>query len=530
LSTQRFDGRDLDAALARARAKVGAGARVVSAERIRSGGLGGFFARERVEIEVELADEAWPPPSSEDAPMPPDDEPTPPGAAASLLDLVDIVSDADRFEPAAFVQPDRVDVLSELAQARSTSRTGRGRHAIKDSVPPPPPPRRPTVSTESASFAEVLQRIAGEADLSAETDLPAEADRFGEADRAGGRSPAAAGSTDAGTATSSVGGRPDAPRAPLAVAPLGVAVAPAETSDGIEVSGRPTLLMPAIGDPGMAEHGRAIADAGMAEHGRARPIAGLVPARRRSTERAITPTVQATALELAPLRPARRPIGAHFRPASETALIASDADPLSRLGLPDELLPVADGRDLRARLVHQLAELPAPPPLPATRGTVVAIVGSRGPAHDVALAVCATVGSNPDSIATIAPRTRTPKATELGTPEEAAEQRRAWRRRQTPTVAVIEAPLGQSSAWAGEMLEALEPTVVWGLVDACRKVEDITAWSDDLGGLDALCLNGLDDTVSPASALQTGVPVVLLEGQAATPERWADVLIGRLAS
>jgi hypothetical protein len=256
-----------------------------------------------------------------------------------------------------------------------------------------------------------------------------------------------------------------------------------------------------------------------------------MPARRRtSPERAITPTAQATALELAPLRPARRPVGAHFRPTSEPALAASDAHPLARLGLPTELLPDHDGRDLRARLVLQLAELPGPPPLPATRGTVVAIVGSRGPAHDVALAVCATVGSNPDSIATIAPRTRTPKATELGTPEEAAEQRRAWRRRPTPTVAVIEAPLGQSSAWAGEVLEALEPTVVWGLVDAGRKVEDITAWSDDLGGLDALCLNGLDDTVSPASALQTGVPVVLLEGQAATPERWADVLMGRLAS
>ena len=33
------------------------------------------------------------------------------------------------------------------------------------------------------------------------------------------------------------------------------------------------------------------------------------------------------------------------------------------------------------------------------------------------------------------------------------------------------------------MLEALEPTVVWGLVDACRKVEDITVeiWDRELG-------------------------------------------------
>ncbi len=403
------------------RAKVGAGARVVSAERIRSGGLGGFFARERVEIEVELGDETWPPPSSADTPVPPDDEPTPPGAAASLLDLVDIVSDADRFEPAAFVQPDRVDVLSDLAQARSTSRTGRGRHAIKDSVPPPPPPRRPTVSTESASFAEVLERIAGEADLSGEPD------RFGHERRPRRGEVPPPPDVDATPVPATASARRRRrPPAPPAVAPLGVAVAPADTSGGIDLLGRPTLAIPAIGDPGMAEHGRAIADAGMAEHGRARPIAGLVPARRRRRPSGRSrPTVQATALELAPLRPARRPVGAHFRPASETGLIASDADPLSRLGLPEELLPVADGRDLRARLVHQLAELPGPPPLPATRGTVVAIVGSRGPAHDVALAVCATVGSNPDSIATIAPRTRTPKATELGTPEEAAEQRRA---------------------------------------------------------------------------------------------------------
>ena len=501
----------------------------MSAERIRSGGLGGFFARERVEIEVEIDDLAWPPPAPEDAAVPPDDEPTPPGAAASLLDLVDMVSDADRFEPTAFVPADRVDATTGPADRPAT---GRGRHVTKGTVPPPPPPRRPMVSTESVSFAEVLERIATEADPYVDEPRPIEA---------GSRRarPATAAAT-AGAGTALVTNSPGWPRARPRSSGLpggtdllgrtgtrtstasaisgGIELLDRDGSGGIDLFGRPTLAVPATDGVGEGD-----------PHGP--PIAGLMPARRRpSPERAITPTVKATALELAPLRPARRPVGAHFRQTSEPALAASEDHPLGRLGLPEELLPVPGGRDLRARLVHQLAELPCPPPLPATRGTVVAIVGSRGPAHDVALAVCATVGSNPDSIATIAPRTRTPKATELGTAEEAAEQRRAWRRRQTPTVAVIEAPLGQSSAWAGEVLEALEPTVVWGLVDAGRKVEDITAWSDDLGGLDALCLSGLDDTVSPASALQTGVPVVLLEGQAATPERWADVLMARVAS
>jgi len=99
-----------------------------------------------------------------------------------------------------------------------------------------------------------------------------------------------------------------------------------------------------------------------------------------------------------------------------------------------------------------------------------------------------------------------------------------------PTVAVIDAPLGRPTAWVAEVLGALEPTAVWGVVEASRKVEDLAAWSSDLGGLDALCLTGLDDTVSPATPLRTGIPVALLEGHPATPDRWADLLLTRLAS
>jgi len=110
-----------------------------------------------------------------------------------------------------------------------------------------------------------------------------------------------------------------------------------------------------------------------------------------------------------------------------------------------------------------------------------------------------------------------------------SDQRRAWRRRPGPTVAVIDAPIGRPTAWAAGALCALEPTTVWGIVEASRKVEDIAAWSDGLGGLDALCLSGLDDTVSPAAPLKTGLPVALLEGQPASPERWADLLLSRLA-
>ncbi|HVM67859.1 MAG TPA: hypothetical protein VMU14_23490, partial [Acidimicrobiales bacterium] len=88
MPTRRFEGRNLEAALARASAEVGTDARVVSAERVRSGGLGGFFTRERVEIEVELDDD--------DVVIAEVVEP-----ATSLLDLAERVSSAETREAEA---------------------------------------------------------------------------------------------------------------------------------------------------------------------------------------------------------------------------------------------------------------------------------------------------------------------------------------------------------------------------------------------------------------------------------------------
>ena len=178
----------------------------------------------------------------------------------------------------------------------------------------------------------------------------------------------------------------------------------------------------------------------------------------------------------------------------------------------------------------QLATLPLAPALPSSRGTVVAVVGPRGLAHHVARTICVRVGTDPASITTLTARRGRASDPELTNVDEVTDNRRAWRRRTYPTVAVIDAPLGRPTAWVAEVLAALEPTAVWGVVEASRKVEDLAAWSSDLGGLDALCLTGLDDTVSPATPLRTGIPVALLEGQPATPDRWADLLLTRLAS
>lgn len=97
-------------------------------------------------------------------------------------------------------------------------------------------------------------------------------------------------------------------------------------------------------------------------------------------------------------------------------------------------------------------------------------------------------------------------------------------------VAVAATVSAESTAWASDILDALEPTMVWAAVDAGRKPEDISDWCDRLGGVDALSVHGLADTVSPAAVLHAGIPVGRLDGERATPARWAHVLTAALPS
>ena len=53
-----LEGADLESLMVRAREEYGADARIVRAEKVRSGGFMGFFAREHFELTVEVSDAA----------------------------------------------------------------------------------------------------------------------------------------------------------------------------------------------------------------------------------------------------------------------------------------------------------------------------------------------------------------------------------------------------------------------------------------------------------------------------------------
>jgi hypothetical protein len=486
LPTQRFDGRNLEAALARASAEVGSDARVVSAERVRSGGLGGFFTRERVEIEVELDDD--------DVVVAEVVEPP-----TSLLDLADRVSSAETLEAEARAGTAgaRADATggatAGTAGATTAGAGGRrrpgtsavgaiGRHAVRrEALPPGPPVVRPDGIDTRAGHAEA--RTAR--DDATAIDIP--------------------------PAVVQVGAAPAAPRPQVST----------ETSTFAEILERITAETAGAGDaPAAHAHGDVAAATA--------PAAAAAPAAANgSTAEKAAPTngsaanVPTATNGAATTMPARPPVQLVVRPAPPAFRAGEESGPLARLGLPPELEPA--GPDLGDALVAQLAALPQPPPLPASRGTVIAVVGPPGLAYQTARTIRGQIGT--DLPITTFSR-RVPGDANV---DEVRDQRRAWRRRPGPTVTVVDAPIGRPVDWAADALCALEPTSVWGIVEAARKTEDIAAWSTGLGGIDALCLTGLDETVSPAAPLRTGIPVALLDGQEATAERWAEVLLERLS-
>jgi len=137
-----LEGPQLEPLLSHVRDDYGGRATIVSANKVRSGGLGGFFAKERFELSVEVTDDDAAPPRPQD----------------SLLDLVD--SREDRFEAAEPV-PTAEPAAPTVAPVRSghTTVTPLAIPVLASAVERKPAavlPRASVMSTSGAAFAEVM--------------------------------------------------------------------------------------------------------------------------------------------------------------------------------------------------------------------------------------------------------------------------------------------------------------------------------------------------------------------------------------
>jgi hypothetical protein len=219
---------------------------------------------------------------------------------------------------------------------------------------------------------------------------------------------------------------------------------------------------------------------------------------------------------------------------------AIDNRTLARLGLPEDIRRAAvanpapaGGGDPAAWLLALLEPLPAPAPLPEGPGAVIVVAGAREAAFALARQIAVDLGLGADAlvVASIGYKGRAvPAERRITSADAAAEQRRSWRRRPRPTVVAVDAPVGRAGDWARGVIDALEPTMVWGAADAGRKPEDVFDWAERLGGFDALGLTGVDATVSPAAVLQCGIPIGRIDGRPASAALWTSLLAPRLAA
>jgi len=424
-SQRQFEGPVLEDLLQRVRAEVGPGARIVAANRIRKGGVGGFFSRQAFEVLVEATDT----PSNA----------TPASEPAPTLHTVETSSVDDR-PPATIL---------ELADAVSADE----RNDIIDLV------EERSLSTESRDFAQVLDRFSRAIDATAE--------ELGRDPTMARDVPVTAPEIDLCVTDSTTPGHAEAIALPRPVEP-----APRPTDDGdVDVTTFTTTPTP-------------------------------------RTVRPVTPP---------------------------TEVIDRYETRLLKLGLPARLIPRGVGPNgLKGALVESLIRLPPAPNVPPALGVVVATVGVGATPVLLARDLAAELGLDPDDVM-LATRERLsggiPAWLQLCDAATAQERRLSWRRRTRPTIVACSLPAATYGLrWAKDILDNLEPTVTWAIVDAGWKREDIAHRIEELGGVDVLALDGLDETVSPAAVLEIGIPVGRLAEEHASPLTWTELLLERLSS
>jgi hypothetical protein len=485
LTQLQLEGPELEPLLARVRSELGPHARVVHAEKVRSGGVAGFFARERFEltVEVDTSRPGTPPavpvaePSASAAALGSDEPehsllpslsgltaPAPARTAAAA---------AHAYAPqaAAPVLPPVPEPLEELPTVVAAALRGRS------SAPPPPRAPRdgtavidtaPAAFTPYAAFAEVVDATAAPAAVDTPSSVLELADR--------------------------------------------VSAEEVEAVVSTETSSFAALLSRLGDDIG------ALADE-VSDHVDAAPALLSGPAGPRSADTgavAVCPPAGLVVPEAA---------DAQEGPAAE----------LARLGLPCHLRPSGVGEALHTALRASLSRLPTAPPAMNRAGGVLAVVGPLAHALPVAREIAEELGlPAATSVAVATAGTPAPDVAErqvLHGAAEAAQRRSTWRRRSTLTVVAVDAPLTASgAAGARDLLAALSPTATWGVVEATRKAQDVGSWTRALGGVHALALTELEETSDPAAVLELGIPVSRLGGRPATPRAWATLLTGRLAA
>ena len=489
-----LEGPAIEPLLDQVRDEYGSSVRIISADKVRSGGIGGFFAKQHYEVSVEVPD------STED-------------------------SDDMAQQTVAGNSAQNFDRLLEQAEA-------------KDRVTTDGPPAIERRARQDSRSAGIGDTGAAFAELMAGLDVAGHLGEGSHGRPARSRPPE---------------NRP--PDDPPTVRPFRPAAA---TGSAVNSGQRPLPAalptVPGFPDRPAAGRNREIPRETMTpiRAAAARPVS---PAPLRTSEP--TPAPPRAAFAPAPTPPVRsaadvygldEPVPVSPAPAAPAApapaapgpaaLGAGELDPVQRnlmlVGMPEEMARKITGGDTYAGVLSVLASRPAAPGIPDGAGEILVLAGEVHTAVPIAKQILEQLHVDQTHLLLAAPSTAGTglHSSRLISSRSAAESRaEKLQSSEHPWVVVIDAPVGGTDPfWVNDMCDALGATALWAVVDATRKTADTARHLRNLGDVEALVVHSVELTADPASVLGLDVPIFSLDGKPATPHAWAAMLCARIAA
>ena len=470
-----LEGPAIEPLLAQVRDEYGSGVRIISADKVRSGGFGGFFAKQHYELSVEVPDR--------DRDETTQRKPSPVRAlttartqeppAQTLEQLLERAESGDR------ILPDR-----PTAAPPQPPETARLDAAVPAYEPPPAALGRRPLADTGAAFAELMAGLDKAEDLS--TTIKAKTKPKDD----------------------------DHPVRPFR---------PAQAS-GQPVNGNVGGTKPVPPVPSLADLMGGLGMGDTEESGAASPV----PA-RTGQPRTAAEAYGVVATALPSTSPALRP-STDLRPVGSDLVVGN----LLAVGLPEAMAAEIFGADTYAGVLGVLAHRPAAPAIPSAPGEILVLAGDLAHIVPIGKQLLREIGVDQTHLLLAGPTTAGTglhSSKVMHTPAQAEERAERMQTADCAWVVLLDAPLGSTDpAWVNGICDSLGATAVWAVVDATRKTADTARHLRTLGDVEALVVHNVELTADPATVLGLDLPIVSLDGKPATPHSWAALLCARIAT
>jgi len=519
-----LEGPAIEPLLAQVRDEYGSRVRIISADKVRSGGVGGFFAKQHYELSVEVPD------PNEDRSDMAQRTKTADNGQHSLERLLERAESQDRLE-----EPARGAARSfGTASPRSVTPASFGSSRPAEETPKPSPENN--FGADEGRTAALGDTGAAFAELMAGLDAGNDGDRFTSRPKPAPRE-------DTPTV------RPFRPAAVSESAVNQVLRTPTPTPTPTPQSPAPAqVAAPSLGAPPpiAAQTSSPPVNAPVSPaHSLAERIGGLAasavevdPPPPPTPEPIVEPGPPAA--ETYGFRPAGpiSEISAPSAPVPPVAQPVADSDPVIRnlmsVGMPEPMASQITGGDTYAGVLSALAARPAAPGIPDGPGEILVLAGDLNLGVEIGRQILEQIGVSENHLLLAAHSTAGTglhSSRLISTPEGAEQRAEKLHTAEDPWLVVLEAPVGGSDPlWINEMCDAIGATALWAVVDATRKTVDTARHLRTLGDVESLVVHGVELTTDPASVLGLDLPIYSLDGKPATPHAWAAMLCARIAA